>query len=139
MAKALVSSGMNKCIGCFTCQRVCAAVNHKSFTDNKSAIKVRSLGGLSGKFFATHCLACKDERACMEACPTGALAKRRGGGVILNRDLCIGCKKCEDACPVRAIHFTADEKYPIICKHCGACTRYCPHECLEMEERSDVE
>ena len=97
MSKVLRSNRMNKCIGCFTCQRVCAGINYKSYSDTESAIKVRTLGGLGTKFFATHCLACTGERACAAACPTGALADRDGGGVLLNKEKCIGCEKCAEA------------------------------------------
>ena len=137
MSRVLKSDHMNKCIGCFTCQRVCAGMNHKSFSDAESAIKVRTLGGLSGKFFAIHCLACDDERACAIACPTGALTERSGGGVIHNAKICIKCRKCADACIVNAIHFPAEDSFPIICRHCGICAKYCPHNCLRMEEKGN--
>ena len=138
MSRVLVSDEMDKCLGCFTCQRVCAGINHKSFSDRESAIKVRTLGGLSsGKFFATHCFACKGERSCVSVCPTGALTDRKGGGVILNEKKCISCRKCEAACIVNAIYFAGENEPPIICKHCGICARYCPHHCLRMEERPD--
>ena len=99
--------------------------------------RVRTSGGLQGKFVSVVCLACKDERACAEACPSGALEKRPGGGVILKKERCIGCRKCESACIVSAVHFDEDENKPIICKHCGVCARFCPHECLEMEETTN--
>lgn len=134
MAKVLKAVGMNKCIGCFTCMLTCAGVNHQNHSISKSAIRVRTTGGLQGKFVADVCIACKDERACAEACPSGALEKRKGGGVILHPDKCIGCRKCEKACIVGAVHFDEYEEKPIICKHCGACARMCPHECLKMED-----
>ena len=138
MAKVLKSDNMNKCIGCFTCQRVCAAMNHKSYSDTESAIKVRTLGGLSsGRFYATHCFACSDDRACVDVCPTGAISERKGGGVVFNEKKCIMCQKCAAACIVKAIYFTAENTHPIICKHCGICARYCPHNCLTMEETTD--
>ena len=137
MSKVLKSENLTKCIGCFTCQRVCAGINHKSYSDAESAIRVRTLGGLSGKFFAIHCLACDDERACVNACPTGALTERNGGGVILNEKLCIKCRKCADACIVKAIHFAGENTTPIVCKQCGLCVKYCPHNCLTMEEKSN--
>ena len=137
MSRVLKSDHMNKCIGCFTCQRVCAGINHKSYSDAESAIKVRSVGGLTSKFFSIHCLACKDERACAIACPTGALAERKGGGVIHNESKCIKCRKCADACVVNAIHFASENSFPIVCRHCGICARYCPHNCLSMEEQPD--
>jgi len=137
MAKVLRAIGMNKCIGCFTCMLVCSGVNRQNHSLSKSAIKVRTSGGLKGKFVAVVCLACKDERACAEACPSGALEKRPGGGVILRAEKCIGCRKCEKACIVGAVHYDEDKNQPIICKHCGVCARMCPHDCLKMEETSD--
>ena len=137
MSKVLKSDNMNKCLGCFTCQRVCAGINRKSYSDAESAIKVRTLGGLGSKFFATHCLACDDERACVSACPTGALTDRKGGGVVHNDKKCIKCRKCADACIVKAISFASEDGFPIVCRQCGICANYCPHNCLSMEEQPD--
>jgi len=137
MGKVLKSDNMNKCLGCFTCQRVCAGINYRSYSDAESAIKVRTLGGLASKFFATHCLGCNKDRACAAACPTGALGDREGGGVILNEKKCIKCRKCAAACIVKAIYFVGENSLPIICKHCGICVKYCPHNCLSLEEKTD--
>jgi len=115
---------------------ICAGVNHQDHSIQKSCIKIRTYGGLSGKFVDTVCHACR-EPACSEACPTDALRKRKGGGVILSKKKCIGCKRCQEACTVRAVDFDEDEKLPIICHHCGLCSRYCPHDCLSMEEVPD--
>jgi Fe-S-cluster-containing dehydrogenase component len=134
MAKVLRADGMNKCIGCFTCMLVCSGVNHKNHSISKSAIRVKTSGGLQGKFIAVVCIACKDGRACAEACPSGALENRPGGGVLLKADKCIGCRKCEVACIMSAAHYDELEDQPIICKHCGVCARFCPHECLMMED-----
>ncbi len=137
MAKVLKAESMKRCIGCFTCMKVCSAVNHKNFSLNKSSIKVRTSGGISGKFVGIVCLACRDERACVDACPSSALEKRPGGGVIFKKERCIGCKKCENACIVGAVHWDKDQNEPIICKHCGLCAKFCPHKCLIMEETSN--
>ncbi len=134
MAKVLRTEGMNKCIGCFTCMLTCAGVNQQNHSITKSAIKVRTRGGMKGNFVAIVCLACKDERACAEACPSGALERRAGGGVLLNAKRCIGCKKCVSACIVGAVNYDEINHKPIICKHCGVCARFCPHECLRLEE-----
>jgi anaerobic carbon-monoxide dehydrogenase iron sulfur subunit len=133
MAKILKADGMNKCIGCFSCMLVCAGVNHQDHSLTKSAIKIKTRGGLKGKFVSIVCLGCQEERACAEACPSGALDHRKGGGVLLNAEKCIGCRRCVKACIVGAVNFDEIENKPIICKHCGSCTRFCPHECLRME------
>ena len=138
MARVLKSEEIRKCMGCFTCQRVCSAINHQSYSDFESAILVRTLGGIStGMHYATHCLACTDERACMNACLTGAITARKGGGVVFNQKKCVMCQKCAKACIINAIYFTGKDTFPIICRHCGVCARYCPHKCLTMEEVPD--
>lgn len=134
MPKVLRVDGMNKCIGCFTCMLACAGVNQQDHSITKSAIRIKTSGGLKGKFVSTVCLGCQDERACAEACPSGALERRNGGGVILKEEKCIGCKKCVSACIVNAIFFDEVRGKPIICKHCGVCARFCPHECMRMED-----
>lgn len=136
MAKVLKADDMSKCIGCFTCMFVCAGVNRQNHSIQKSCIKIRTYGGLSGKFVSTVCHACPSP-ACAEICPTGALSIRKGGGVILAAKKCIGCRRCESACMVRAVGYDEDLNQPIICHHCGMCARYCPHGCLSMQETPD--
>lgn len=133
MAKILKAEGMNKCIGCFSCMLVCSGVNHQDHSLAKSAIKIKTRGGLKGKFVSIVCHGCKDDIPCAEVCPSGALMPREGGGVLLEEERCIGCKKCMDACIVGAVNFDEDCNKPIICKHCGVCARFCPHECLKLE------
>ncbi|MCL2035106.1 MAG: [Fe-S]-binding protein [Oscillospiraceae bacterium] len=136
MAKVLSTGDMSKCIGCFTCMFVCAGANRQDHSIQKSCIKIRTYGGISGKFVETVCHACR-EPACAEVCPTGALTLRKGGGVILSKKKCMGCRRCESSCLIKAVDFDEDLNLPIICHHCGLCARYCPHECLSMDEVPD--
>jgi len=116
---------------------VCAATRQKNHSIVKSAIKVRTTGGMDSSFIAIVCLACL-EPACMEVCPSDALEYRDGGGVIVKPDKCIGCRLCESACIMRAVNFDPETKKPIICIHCGVCARFCPHDCLQMVETDEV-
>ncbi|MCL2410145.1 MAG: 4Fe-4S binding protein [Treponema sp.] len=136
MPKILKPKEMRKCLGCFACMNVCSVINQNNHSLIKSAIRVRTSGGMSGNFIAIVCLGC-EEPACMEICPTNALEKRKGGGVIVKKEKCIGCRKCEEACIVSAVNFDEETKTPIICSHCGLCARYCPHECLIMIESKE--
>ena len=133
MSKVLRPKEMRKCLGCFACMSICSCFNQKNHSLSKSAIKVRTSGGMSGSFIAIVCLGCK-EPACMEVCPSHALEKRTGGGVLLKSDKCIGCRKCVSACVVDAVFFDEETKKPLICRHCGVCAQYCPHDCLVMIE-----
>ena len=133
MAKILKAQEMSKCIGCFSCMNICAAVNHQNHSMMKSSIRIKTSGGLSGRFVAVVCLGC-EEPACAEGCPTGALTVREGGGVKLKKETCIGCGRCEEACIAGAAALDKDTNKPIICHHCGTCVKFCPHGCLTMEE-----
>jgi Fe-S-cluster-containing dehydrogenase component len=137
MSKILKAPGMNKCIGCYSCMLACARTIHKSFSPRLSAIQVRSRGGLQSKFAAHICIGCT-EPPCAAACPTGALIPRPGGGVKFFTDKCDACGACGTACVVKVIHFEKGTGRPVICIQCGTCSRFCPHQCLAMEERENA-
>ena len=115
----------------------CARVLHKSLSLELSAIRIRTAGGFRGSLIADVCLGCVDP-ACAAVCPSGALVPREDGGVIVKRDRCIGCARCDDACAVHAIRYDAELGYPVVCAHCGVCVKFCPHGCLELEEADEV-
>lgn len=136
MAKILNAKYMAKCIGCYSCMLACARTVHKSFSLNKSAIKVHTAGGLQSRFLADICRGCEDP-ACARACRCGALLPRKGGGVRFIPDKCMGCQDCVDACVVKTITFDKATNKPIICIQCGTCTRFCPHQVITMEVSGD--
>ncbi len=46
---------------------------------------------------------CIGDKACIDACPEGALELTEDG-MKINRNICKTCGSCEDACPTNAIH-----------------------------------
>ena len=136
MAKVLKADEMNKCIGCFACMLVCAGLHRKNHSIRKSGIHIKTSGGLSGRFVATVCHACREPH-CAEVCPVGALTERKGGGVLLDINKCIDCRQCQGACMMEAIFYDNITQRPIICHHCGVCAQYCPHKCLSVQEVPD--
>ncbi len=67
-------------------------------------------------------------------CPFGTLQRvfgrfaRRSQSV--DKDACIGCKKCEKVCPAAAIKVSKDDKKaairPVLCHQCANCSQVCP-------------
>jgi ferredoxin len=51
-----------------------------------------------------------------------------------DRSLCIRCGECARACPVDAIHLSAQDNAPYLCIHCGRCVAFCPHSCLALND-----
>ena len=138
LVRILTAPGMGKCIGCYSCMLACARYVYNDYSPHKSAIQVRTQGGMQGRMVADICRACV-RAPCALACPTGALTIRKGGrGMTYRKKLCIGCKLCLEACPAKVIYWDDDEERPIVCIFCGQCVKYCPHGCLEMAEVPDV-
>jgi len=134
--KILLASRMERCIGCNSCALACARLVHKRLSWSTAGIRIHSSGGISTGFLALTCLACAPP-PCAAACPTGAYTPRKGGGVVVKKDLCIRCGACARACPVNAIYLDFDGS-PYVCIHCGRCVAFCPHDCLEMAEVEDL-
>ena len=96
--KVLSTPRMERCIGCHSCSLACARLIHKRLSWDTAGIRIGSSGGLSTGFEGRTCLACT-QAPCAAACPTGAYSQRRGGGVIVRKNICIRCGECYQACP----------------------------------------
>ena len=66
--------------------------------------------------------------------PVEAPIKR---AAFIHEDLCIGCTKCIQACPVDAIVGAAKVMHTVLkqeCTGCDLCVAPCPTDCIEMIE-----
>ena len=95
---------LNKCIGCQYCVYACQAVN--DVTDdmrwNEYLIDETETGTI---FHMTRpCLHCQDA-PCVSVCPVQATYVRDDGIVMMDYDVCIGCRYCQVACPYDARSF----------------------------------
>jgi len=69
------------------------------------------------RYVVTHCMHCSQPR-CMDACPVGAISKREDGIVLVNQELCTGCKDCIDACPLGVMQFDEENEVAQKCDLC---------------------
>ncbi len=50
------------------------------------------------------CMQCEDPE-CLKVCPTKATTQREDGVVVIDKNLCVGCRYCIVACPYGARYF----------------------------------
>ncbi|MBN2681314.1 MAG: 4Fe-4S binding protein [Bacteroidales bacterium] len=121
-----------RCVGCQSCMFACVRRDNVAGIAS-SCIFIKSRGGISTGFRVITCHACENP-PCARVCPTNALELRKGGGVKLIPEKCIGCGHCKEACIIGAVRWNPEQNKPSICIHCGYCVKYCPHGVLEMKK-----
>jgi Fe-S-cluster-containing dehydrogenase component len=93
--------------------------------------------------FCHHCA----NAPCQKACPAEAISRNAQGLVLINNDLCIGCKECVDACPFGAMQFEEDKGLAVKCDLCverlagnkrPACSLVCPTRTIYFGEMKDL-
>ena len=141
---------LDACVGCHAC-----AVNCKEWNSGGAAAPLTDLDpygadpvgvwfnrvhafeagdGADGRtvHFPRSCLHC-EEPECVRVCPTGASYKRAEDGIVLvDEDICIGCKLCAWACPYGAREYDADAG---VMKKCTLCIDRIYNENLPEGER----
>ncbi len=115
---------LHKCVGCGACAIACKMENN---TEDRNSYQTFNWADFfvssSGEFpnvnyevLPVLCNHCTDA-PCVEVCPVNpkAMYKSPEGLTLHNDDRCIGCRKCQDACPysVRDISASGDQ-YSVI-------------------------
>jgi Fe-S-cluster-containing dehydrogenase component len=152
---------VDKCIGCGRCVEACKAENdvprepfffrtwvERYAIDKEGEVTVESPeGGINGftappeteqpmrSFFVpklcNHC----DNPPCVQVCPVGATFKTEDGVVLVDKDYCIGCRYCIQACPYGARYLDPRTSTADKCTFCyhrvrkglqPACVEVCP-------------
>ncbi len=109
------------CIGCRACEIACKDKNGLGIGVRFRRVMYVEGGSYPNVYAYKVNMSCNHcaEPACLPTCPTGAIFKRKKDGIVdIDSTLCIGCRKCEAACPYGAPQFDPEEQ---IVKKCNMC------------------
>lgn len=143
-----------KCQGCASCMLACSLV-HEGFTSLSLAriqVVQSPFEGFPADISLSQCRQCESP-PCVASCPVGALqADTKNGNVrTVDKEKCIGCKKCITACPFtpgRTI-WNFQGGYAQKCDLCidtpfwnekggpggkQACVQYCPMHAIQFTD-----
>jgi Fe-S-cluster-containing hydrogenase component 2 len=139
MAKALYID-YQKCTGCRTCELVCAVQHDGSSNPTRSRIKVVKWEA-QGLYIPMSCQQCQDA-PCLNICPVKAISKDDSmGRVMVDYDVCIGCRSCVAICPFGAMSYNVIDKRIFKCDLCDGdpqCVRFCDVKAVDLVEADDV-
>lgn len=131
------------CVGCKTCQVACKDKNGLGPGDLIRRVVTLEYGrypNASCCHLSLSCHHCMAPR-CMPACPVGALTRDEDGVVRVDGDRCVGCGRCERACPFGNIQVIQERKRAVKCDGCAdlralgqapVCVAACPMRALEF-------
>lgn len=129
-----------RCVGCNACVLACKAENALPETMQRAWIETDERGvypSLAMEIRSMRCQQCSSA-PCVQNCPTGASYYGKGGIVLVDHDLCTGCKACLASCPydARSIHPDGYADKCTLCTHRlekgqqPACASNCPTSAL---------
>ena len=146
------------CVGCKACQIACKDKNNlpigvlwRRVVDYGGGSwapvgNILAPQGQFGYFTSISCNHC-EKPLCVDVCPAGAITKNEDGIVMVNADLCVGCRYCEWACPYGAPQFNEEMGVMTKCDFCydlqaedkePACVVSCPMRALEFGDIDEL-
>ena len=121
------------CTGCHACEVACKQ-EHGLGVGPRLVRVVEKVPD----FIPIYCHHCADA-PCGKACPVDAISRNDRGIVLIDNALCIGCKACVPACPFGAMQFDEERDLAAKCDLCvdrlqenirPACVSVCPTGCI---------
>ena len=140
-----------RCSGCQSCSVACKAEFDVPLGATRSWVEYVEKGNFPNVrrgFLPRLCNHCSQPQ-CVDVCPTGATYKRKEDGVVVvDADVCIGCKYCLQACPYDARFINVRTGSADKCDFCihrvregvaPACVNTCPGRARVFGDLNDPE
>jgi carbon-monoxide dehydrogenase iron sulfur subunit len=141
MMKKILVVDHEKCTGCRNCEMACSVSHLLVSNPAKSSVRIVKWErqGLNVPVVCQQC----EEPACANICPVQAISRDADtGAMVVDYDLCVGCRMCVVGCPFGAVAFDMDRRRAIKCDLCGGvepwCVRFCEPGALTYKLASTV-
>ena len=129
------------CTGCHACEVACKQ-------EHGLGVGPRLVQVLeeSPDYIPIYCHHCA-KAPCRDVCPVEAIARNEQGIVLIDNDLCIGCRECLEACPFGAMQFDDRLEVAVKCDLClhrlaenkqPACISVCPTACISLGGKKSI-
>jgi len=129
------------CMGCHSCEVACKQEHGLGVGPRLVRVIEKSCD-----FIPVYCHHCA-KAPCREACPVEAISRNEQGIVLIDNDLCIGCRVCVDECPFGAMQFDEINGVAIKCDLCierlaedkrPACMSVCPTGSIYFRNNKNI-
>ena len=98
-----------KCTGCRICETVCSLHQEKVVNPARARIQIIKWDNV-GIYVPMICQQCETP-ICETVCPMGAVSRDENtGAMLINEELCVGCKLCLTFCPLGGIGIDKNRK-----------------------------
>jgi Fe-S-cluster-containing dehydrogenase component len=106
-----------KCIGCFACLVACQQQNELTPANAFMRFEDKERGTFPNVDYMVVPVQCQhcQEAPCIAACPTTASYKNVNGLTLIDREKCMGCRRCVPKCPYNARTYIASEEVVQAC------------------------
>ncbi len=139
MAKVLMLD-YEKCTGCRLCEVVCSVKHEGVSNPARSRVKIAKWEW-EGRYVPMTCQQCIDA-PCQTVCPVKAISRDESlNRVVVDYDVCIGCRMCVAVCPFGAMGFDVLAKRVNKCDFCDGepqCARFCEPGAIKYVEAATV-
>ena len=139
MTKILIVD-QEKCTGCRLCELVCS-VKHVGVSNPSRARLSIVKWEAEGYYLPMICQHC-EKAPCKTVCPKDAIYHDEElNRVMIDYDLCIGCRMCVAACPFGSMGFDTKENKVIKCDMCDGeplCVNFCDMKAVDYVDAGTV-
>ncbi|MFX1573404.1 MAG: 4Fe-4S dicluster domain-containing protein [Promethearchaeota archaeon] len=128
-----------KCTGCRLCEIACSLHHENVCNPSQARIHIVKWEN-SGLYIPMICQQC-DTPICETVCPMRAITRdEESGALIIDDDLCVGCKLCVMFCPLGGVGI-GKNKQILKCNLCDGdplCVKYCIPGALQFIDGNTI-